>query len=414
MGATILVGFLVLCIPVASSRMLPLFSNLKYWYPGNVDYGGLFSDQDVFQAVNISSTGVEDNTTCVLRMSTALTLNPGHQVREPYEGSVEGTANNYYFYDQRGFLSYLEKMYGFPISSTTTDTFRGIPGIMFINVTGTIRSDDVCSILLWDGAGFHQGKGYLHHYAIEKVFLWPAPSGGCDINLNVKQSCFPSTSKVELKSGKKIAMNKLEIGDLVKTYSNDGEIVFSPVITFLDQDIDYKGHYYTISTACGFKITLSEAHLIFKITQAPDAIKSDFAHSSLVRPGDHIAVHSRYGRFHEQVTSVSVAERQGAFAPVTEEGTMLVDNVWVSCYADIADHDLAHTLMTPLKRLYSLAPHVLGSKGKYVHGYLRGALRPIGVRIFGEEKFYQSPKNKALVEYTDLFIESLPIDKNNK
>ena len=68
--------------------------------------------------------------------------------------------------------------------------------------------------------------------------------GGCDINLNIKQAtCFPSISKVELKSGKKIAMNELEIGDLVKTYSNDGEIVFSPVITFLDQDIDYKGYF---------------------------------------------------------------------------------------------------------------------------------------------------------------------------
>lgn len=189
---------------------------------------------------------------------------------------------------------------------------------------------------------------------------------------------------------------------------NFSTVVWKPLYSL------FLGHYYTISTACGFKITLSEAHLIFKITQTPGAIKSDFAHSSLVRPGDHIAVHSRYGRFHEQVTSVSVAERHGAFAPVTEEGTMLVDNVWVSCYADIANHDLAHTLMTPLKRLYSLAPHVLGSRGKYVHGYLRGALRPIGVRIFGEEKFYQSPQNKALVEYTDLFIESLPIDKNNK
>ena len=93
---------------------------------------------------------------------------------------------------------------------------------------------------------------------------------------------------------------------------------------------------------------------------------------------------------------------------------MLVDNVWVSCYADIADHDLAHTLMTPLKRLYSLAPHVLGSRGKYVHGYLRRAFRPVGVRIFGEEKFYQSPQNKALIEDTDLSLESLLIDKNNK
>ena len=157
--------------------MLPLFSNLKNSYPGNVDYGGLYSDRDMFQALNISSSSVEGNNTCVLRMSTALNLNPGHQVRKPYKGSVKGTANNYYFYDRREFLSYLEKMYGYPISSSTTDTFRGISGIMFINVTGTNRSSDVCSILLWNGAGFHQGKGYLHHYAIEKVVLWPAPSG---------------------------------------------------------------------------------------------------------------------------------------------------------------------------------------------------------------------------------------------
>ena len=68
-------------------------------------------------------------------------------------------------------------------------------------------------------------------------------SGGCDINLKVQQStCFPSKSKVELKSGKKISMNELDVGDLVKTYSKAGEVKFSPVITFLDQDVDYKGY----------------------------------------------------------------------------------------------------------------------------------------------------------------------------
>lgn len=97
------------------------------------------------------------------------------------------------------------------------------------------------------------------------------------------------------------------------------------------------------------------------------------------------------------VESVSVAERKGAFAPVTQEGTMVVDGIWVSCYADIADHNLADSLMTPLKRFYSLAPHVLGTGGKYVHGYLKDSLRHVGVKIFGKEKFYQQgPKEIVL------------------
>ena len=136
------------------------------------------------------------------------------------------------------------------------------------------------------------------------------------------------------------------------------------------------------------------------------------AHASQVRPGDFILVHTRRGRYPELVTSVSIAEMQGAFAPVTEEGTMIVDDVWVSCYADIADHDLADTLMTPLKRFYGLAPHVLGTGGKYVHGYMKGALRPIGVRIFGKEKFYQSPQREVLRE-EETSIESF-FKKDNK
>lgn len=70
-------------------------------------------------------------------------------------------------------------------------------------------------------------------------------SAGCVIDVNVKQSggttCFPSKSQVELRSGKKIPISDLAIGDTVKTFTKNGEVVFSPVITFLDQNPDYKG-----------------------------------------------------------------------------------------------------------------------------------------------------------------------------
>lgn len=96
------------------------------------------------------------------------------------------------------------------------------------------------------------------------------------------------------------------------------------------------------------------------------------------------------------VLAVSTVERQGAFAPVTQEGTMIVDGVLVSCYADIADHDLADTLMAPLKSFYSWSPQILGARGKYAHGLLKRVLRPIGTRAFGEEMFYQGPDSEVM------------------
>lgn len=119
-------------------------------------------------------------------------------------------------------------------------------------------------------------------------------------------------------------------------------------------------------------------------------------HASQIKPGDYILVHvpTYHAPIARKVMSVSTAERFGAFAPVTQEGTMIVDGVWVSCYADIVDHDLADSLMSPLKSFYNMAPQTLGARGLNVHGYLKQVLRPIGLRILGKEKFYQGPEGE--------------------
>ena len=121
-------------------------------------------------------------------------------------------------------------------------------------------------------------------------------------------------------------------------------------------------------------------------------------YASQIKPGDYILVQVRQckGPAFDEVTAVSAAERQGAFAPVTQEGTMIVDGVWVSCYADIADHDLADYLMAPLKSFYRWAPQMLGARGTYAHGYLKRVLRPIGTRVFGEQMFYQGPNSEVM------------------
>lgn len=174
----------------------------------------------------------------------------------------------------------------------------------------------------------------------------------------------------------------------------------------------FLGDFYTITTIFSDQVTLSEAHLLFTTCLLADGrLTINSTHASRVRPDDYILVNTRWGLIPMKVESVSVAERKGAFAPVTKEGTMVVDDIWVSCYADIADHNLADSLMSPLKRFYSLAPHVLGTGGKYIHGYLKDSLRHVGVKIFGKEKFYQQGPKEIVLTGKETSLESFFIKK---
>lgn len=42
----------------------------------------------------------------------------------------------------------------------------------------------------------------------------------------------------------------------------------------------------------------------------------------------------------------------GVYAPITERGTIVVDDVIVSCYAEFASHAAAHASMAPLRYVY--------------------------------------------------------------
>ena len=160
--------------------MMPPFSSLKSNYPGDVNYGGSFSDQNVINALGLSNSQDLKNDTCALRMSTALNLSPGHQIRRKQMGSLNGTGGMYYFYDTGALIQYLRKTYGVPLTITPNSTvaypFRGLVGIMFVNVSRT-KGLDHCPVLLWDGLGFYQAKGVFHHKELQVAQLWEAPTG---------------------------------------------------------------------------------------------------------------------------------------------------------------------------------------------------------------------------------------------
>ena len=79
-------------------------------------------------------------------------------------------------------------------------------------------------------------------------------------------------------------------------------------------------------------------------------LKATFA--SKVQIGDWIVSTGLDGRPNPQrVVGVSAVTQRGVLAPLTEEGTLVVDQVVVSCYAVIDDQTIAHWAFAPVRLL---------------------------------------------------------------
>ncbi|KZS08135.1 Hedgehog protein [Daphnia magna] len=178
---------------------------------------------------------------------------------------------------------------------------------------------------------------------------------------------------------------------------SQGRLVFSPVLLFLDRDLTEERDFVQLQSADGATVTMTASHLIYTVasqdlledvdidlmneqlqsnsltsdesSSAEDEdrllgqlmanatmerfgsrLKATFA--SKVQIGDWIVSTGPDGRPKPQrVVGVSAVSQRGVLAPLTEEGTLVVDQVVVSCYAVIDDQTIAHLAFSPVRLL---------------------------------------------------------------
>ena len=74
-----------------------------------------------------------------------------------------------------------------------------------------------------------------------------------------------------------------------------------------------------------------------------------------LRTGMNIFVMSDEGvLMSETITNITDVVKQGYVAPLTAEGTLIVNNIASSCYATINSHHVAHAAVAPMRWWYSL------------------------------------------------------------
>lgn len=181
--------------------------------------------------------------------------------------------------------------------------------------------------------------------------------------------CFPGDSVVTTDLGEKKLMRDLRVGDSVLALSADGMLRPSRVLLFLDRSETARTAYVTLVTDAGRSITATPTHLVLR-WEKPE--RSQIRHANpvfakRVRVNDTLLTvigdGGAGGRLRlrtERVVRVVRAERTGLYAPLTVDGTVVVDDVVASCYAVLDSHWLAHLAFLPVRALAAARASLYG------------------------------------------------------
>ncbi|KAG5852277.1 hypothetical protein ANANG_G00060690 [Anguilla anguilla] len=173
----------------------------------------------------------------------------------------------------------------------------------------------------------------LARLAVEAGFDWVYYESKAHVHCSVKSEhsvaaktggCFPGSAWVSLEGGGRKAIRDLQPGERVLASSESnggGELVYSPVLTFIDRDPTTRKHFYVIGVEGGPTLSLTAAHLLF-VTEgncsgraAEGQMRTIFA--SDARPGQCVLTAGGgegRGRL-SPVAWVRLREDGGTFAP---------------------------------------------------------------------------------------------------
>lgn len=213
--------------------------------------------------------------------------------------------------------------------------------------------------------------------------------------------CFTGDSTAQLETGEMRVLSELRVGDKVLSMDNDGQLKYSEVFMFLDRDEQQKREFVRIETDDGSSITATPSHLIYtweNRNDNPTTVQSlaDFQFAERIQIGDFVLTNVNGTLEPRRVTKITAELHRGVYAPLTYDGTIVVNSIAASCYALVEKHSLAHIGFMPMRTLHrieelfgSAANDINGDRPHGIHWYAR-ALNKLKDTILPSKWFYHS------------------------
>ena len=166
--------------------------------------------------------------------------------------------------------------------------------------------------------------------------------------------CYPASATFVDAVGRRRKMESLLQGEEVEVITNK-RITLKPVITFIHRQPDLFQKFMQITTLRYKKILkITGDHLVFVERNG----KEDVIPAMDVKIGEIVYVKAGGQEMlqKDMVQCVNVVFEKGVYAPVTLSGTILVNDVYTSCYFDVLSHVWFHRAMGAARAVYHLSP----------------------------------------------------------
>ncbi|XP_055587049.1 protein hedgehog [Uranotaenia lowii] len=203
--------------------------------------------------------------------------------------------------------------------------------------------------------------GMLARLAVEAGFDWVYYESRNHIHCSVKSDssqsnhasgCFTGDSTVQTESGDRRRLSELKVGEKVLSVDSSGNTVFSEVIMFMDRETRQSREFVHIETDGGAQLTVTPAHLVMVWQMHLSETRYLFA--DRIQEGDYVLVNINNNLEPRKVLRISAKLSQGVYAPLTQEGTVVVDSIAASCYALIDSQTVAHLSFVPYRLVQKL------------------------------------------------------------
>ncbi|CAF1537290.1 unnamed protein product [Adineta ricciae] len=159
-------------------------------------------------------------------------------------------------------------------------------------------------------------------------------------------SCFSGRSTVQTRNGRIKPISEVEVGEEILVF-NGIQPTFEPIFDFIHMERTnmYKFLRLNFIPNNGKNLTssieISSKHLIFLYGQQNPVFASE------INIGSQIQVVNHQEILAGTVIQIETVQSQGFYAPLTASGTIIIDSVVCSNYANVRNHYLAHLAMQP-------------------------------------------------------------------
>lgn len=131
---------------------------------------------------------------------------------------------------------------------------------------------------------------------------------------------------------------------------------------FLDRDADQTREFIKIETDGGASITATPSHLIYVWHRTSTSLTASYyKFAANVEIDDFVLVNVNGTLEPRKVLRIGNEIHRGVYAPLTYDGTVIVNSISASCYALVDTHSLAHMSLMPMRVYYSIKKIFNGS-----------------------------------------------------